>query len=50
VPVALVVGKLASGMTVQEVADEYGLHPDDVRAARSSAAKVVAAEEVRGVA
>lgn len=32
VPVDLVVGKLAGGMTVEQVADEYGLEREDVLA------------------
>ena len=35
VPVEIVVGNLTSGMTVEEVADEYGLALDDVAAAVS---------------
>ncbi len=50
VPVELVVAKLAGGMTVEEVAEEYELTPEDVRAALGYAARVLADEEVRGVA
>jgi uncharacterized protein (DUF433 family) len=49
VPVQLVVGKVAGGMTVDEVAEEYGLTRDDVQAALSYAAKLVAEEEIRAV-
>ena len=49
-PVELVIGKLAGGMTTQEVADEYGITSEDIRAALSYAASVIAAEEVRGIA
>ena len=48
VPVDLVVAKLAGGMTGEEVATEYNLTLEDVRAALSYAASVLAAEEVRG--
>lgn len=48
VPAELVVAKLAGGMSVDEVADEYGIAVDDVRAALGYAAGVLAAEEVRG--
>ena len=41
VPVALVVGSLAGGMTLQEVAQEYGLTGAQVRAALAYAADVV---------
>lgn len=50
VPVELVVAKLAGGMTVDEVVEEYELTPEDVRAALGYAARVLADEEVRGVA
>ncbi len=49
VPVELVVGKLAGGMTVENVADEYGLTREDVLAALAYAAQAVAAEEIRAV-
>jgi uncharacterized protein (DUF433 family) len=49
VPADLVVGKLAGGMTVDEVAHEYGLTPEDVRAALAYAARTLAAEQVRAV-
>jgi uncharacterized protein (DUF433 family) len=48
VPVDLVIGKLASGMGVEEVAREYGLTEEDVRAALHYAASILAAEQVRG--
>lgn len=50
VPVELVVAKLAGGMTIQEVADEYAISEEDIRAALSYAARILAAEEVRGIA
>ena len=50
VPVAIVVGKLASGMTSEEVADEYGITRDDVLAALSYATSVLEGEEIRGIA
>jgi len=49
VPVELVVGKLAGGMTVENVADEYCLTREDVLAALAYAAQAVAAEEIRAV-
>ena len=49
VPVDLVVGKLACGMTNEEVAEEYGLTRDDVLAALAYAARSVAGEELRAV-
>ena len=50
VPVEIVIGKLGGGMTVDEVADEYGLTREDVLAALTYAASVIALEEVRGIA
>ncbi|MBI2321668.1 MAG: DUF433 domain-containing protein [Chloroflexi bacterium] len=49
VPVALVLGKLAGGMTPHAVADEYDLTLDDVQAALRYAADVVEGEEIRAV-
>lgn len=49
VPVEVLLGKLASGMTTEAVADEYAITPDDVRAALLYAARVIASEEIRGV-
>lgn len=49
VPVEVVVGKLAGGMTVEEVAEEYALTREDVLAALAYAARVVADEDVRAV-
>lgn len=47
VPVEMVIAKLAGGMAPSEVAEEYGLSLEDVRAALSYAARVLAEEEVR---
>jgi uncharacterized protein (DUF433 family) len=41
VPVALVIGKLAGGMSHQELISEYEITEDDIRAALSYAASVV---------
>jgi uncharacterized protein (DUF433 family) len=49
VPVDLVIGKLAGGMTVEEVMREYELDREDVLAALSYAAQAVADEQVRAV-
>ena len=49
VPVELVIGKLAGGMTPEQVAQEYELELDDIKAALSYAANVLASEEIRGV-
>lgn len=49
VPVDVVVGKLAGGMSIAEVAGEYDLTEDDVRAALGYAAQILASEQVRGI-
>ena len=49
VPVELVVGKLAGGMSQEKVAEEFGITSDDVLAALSYAAKAVADERIRAV-
>jgi uncharacterized protein (DUF433 family) len=47
VPVDVLVGAVASGMTVERVADEYGVTRKDVLSALGYAAQVVAGEEFR---
>lgn len=49
VPVELVVGKLAGGMTQEEVMQEYDLTRKDVLAALKYAALVLSREDVRVV-
>jgi uncharacterized protein (DUF433 family) len=49
VPVDLVVGKLAGGMSLDEVVEEYEIRREDVLAALSYAARSVAAEQVRAI-
>ncbi|HEX5761280.1 MAG TPA: DUF433 domain-containing protein [Thermoanaerobaculia bacterium] len=46
VPVDILVGQVAAGLTADEVADEYGVAREDVLAALCYAAKVVANEEI----
>jgi uncharacterized protein (DUF433 family) len=50
VPVELLIGKLAGGMTAAEVADEYGVTDADMRAALGYAAQVLASEEIQATA
>jgi uncharacterized protein (DUF433 family) len=50
VPVELVIGKLAGGMTADEIAEEYGITQGDVLAALGYAARILASEVVLGVA
>jgi len=49
VPVDLVLGKLAGGMSVEEVMREYDLSREDVQAALAYAARLCAQEQVRAV-
>lgn len=44
-PVALIVGSLAGGMGFDEVASEYGLTVDDIRAALKFAGELVEQEQ-----
>lgn len=44
VPVDVILGSLAGGMSVEEVAKEYGISKEDVLAAIEYAAKIVAKE------
>jgi uncharacterized protein (DUF433 family) len=45
VPVIRILGGLAGGMSLEEICREYGLTPEDVRAALEYAAEVIEAEE-----
>jgi uncharacterized protein (DUF433 family) len=49
VPVDLVLGKLAGGMTYEEVMAEYDLTKEDILAVLSYASKHLADEEVRAI-
>lgn len=46
VPVALILGKLAGGMSIDEVIYEYYLRPEDIKAALGYAAQRVTEEEI----
>ncbi|MFQ6049934.1 MAG: DUF433 domain-containing protein [Candidatus Paceibacterales bacterium] len=46
VPVDLIVGKIAGGMTIEEVAKEYDLKKKDVLAALRYAAQVIKKESL----
>lgn len=50
VPVALVIGKLAGGMPVSEVAAEYDLEEPDIYAALAYAAELLKEEQVLAIA
>jgi len=47
VPVHVLVAKVAGGMLQEQVADEYGVTLEDVKAALAYAAKVLEQQEVR---
>lgn len=49
VPVDLILGKLAGGMTYEEVMVEYEITREDILAALDYAAKTLASEEIRAV-
>lgn len=50
VPVELVIGKLAGGMTFEEVQREYRISRNDLLAALHYAAKTLSGEEIRVIA
>ena len=47
VPVDLVLGKLAGGMSYEEVIEEYGLTQEDVLAVLAFAAQTLSGEEIK---
>jgi len=49
VPVDLIIGKLAAGMSMDEIGGEYGLLREDILAALAYAAKNLSDEQVRAV-
>ena len=49
VPVDLILGKLAGGMTYEEVMVEYEITREDTLATLDYAAKTLASEEIRAV-
>ncbi|MGA8754021.1 DUF433 domain-containing protein [Candidatus Deferrimicrobium sp.] len=49
VPVDLILGKLAGGMTYEDVMVEYGLAREDILAALNYAAKYLAEEKIRAI-
>jgi len=49
VPVDLILGKLAGGMTYEEVTQEFDVTLEDILAALDYAAKTISREEVRAV-
>ena len=49
VPVDLILGKLAGGMTYEEVMAEYEIAREDILAALDYASKTLSSEEIRAV-
>lgn len=49
VPVDLILGKLAGGMTIEEVTEEYDLEQEDVLAALAYAADSIANERIQSI-
>ena len=49
VPVELVLGKLGSGMTYEEIIKEYEITTEDILAVLNYAAKILATEEIKAV-
>ncbi len=47
VPVDIILGSLAGGMGLNEIAKEYGILKEDVLASIEYAAKIVANEEIK---
>lgn len=50
VPVDIILGSIAGGMSVEEVAKEYGIKKEDVLAAIEYAAKLISKEEIKTIA
>ncbi len=46
IPVDLIIGKIAGGMTIEEVAREYDLRKEDISAALRYAAQIVKKENL----
>jgi uncharacterized protein (DUF433 family) len=49
VPIDVVLGQLAAGLTVEQVAAEYAIEREDVLAVLAYAARTMASEQVRAV-
>ena len=47
VHVDIILGSLAGGMKIEEVAEEYGIKKEDVLAAIEYAAEIIAREEIK---
>jgi uncharacterized protein (DUF433 family) len=49
IPVEIIIGKLAGGMTYEEVIEEYGVTREDILAALNYAADTLSHEEIKAV-
>ena len=49
VPVDLILGKLAGGMTYEEIIKEYDITMEDILAVLDYAAKILSKEEIKAV-
>jgi uncharacterized protein (DUF433 family) len=49
VPIQVIIGGLAAGMTPEQVCDEYAITTEDIRAALTYAAEVLAEETVHAL-
>jgi len=49
IPVDLIIGKLAGGMTYEEVIAEYEITREDILAALNYAAKTISSEEIKAI-
>jgi len=49
-PVDIILGSIAGGMSIEEVAKEYGIKKEDVLAAIEYAAKLISKEEIKTIA
>jgi uncharacterized protein (DUF433 family) len=50
IPVDLIIGKLAGGMTYEEVMIEYEITREDILAVLNYAAKTISSEEIKAIA
>lgn len=50
IPVDLIIGKLAGGMTYKEIMDEYEITREDILAVLNYAAKALSSEKIKVIA
>jgi len=49
IPIDIIIGKLAGGMTYEEVMAEYDITREDILAALDYAAKTLSSEEIKAI-